>query len=255
MIPKVFISCSDKRDSASIVFETLRTGFPSAEIEVGVAGGSHGKLGLMKSLGCKVHFYPYMYHPDWIRARVNGYDGPMVLLDGDVIFHEKAEHWEFEKMLAGYCVPMIWNDFSKCIAFPRLHTSFLWIKDTKELRRQIIDAYPESRQDFGEYCPFDPFSPRVMFIHGKPHYWDTCCGLYQALGGTHFNEKQKAAYTHLHSASFYDVMIERLENKKGFEYLHREAYKEKEMMKLYQKSVENYYRERHDKAMSTVTWM
>jgi hypothetical protein len=159
-----------------------------------------------------------------------------VIADPDIVYWKSCEDWEFDDdtVLAGYYNPRMWNDFAKCISMPRIHTSMMVFPDTVKLYRAIREAYPWAYKAHGDYCPCDPFMGRVMFEAGKPVFWDCCASLYGMLQSlevgllsqplAYFGDKHKQCYDHLNSASFHDVMIERLEpaHKEGFLKAHRD---------------------------------
>lgn len=214
--------------STTLVLDTIRVGFPTAEIVQGKG---------------PTHF-------DWIRENIRTGEGKMVFIDGDMIFWENVEDWEFPTTLAGLHVPMMWNDFAKCISMPRLHTSFLWVKDAETLREEIEAAYPLSFMESGEYCPCDPVSPRIQFHNGHPIFWDTCANLYHMIGGTSFDEKQILSYEHLNSASFSKVMRERIGNPHGFDILHKELVYTPEKLRGFSTIVDAYYKDRYLKGVA-----
>jgi hypothetical protein len=170
--------------------------------------------------------YPVVHHADWIRLQLTeSYPVPLVICDPDTVFWKSCEDWEFNErtLLAGYYVPRMWNDFACCVSVPRIHTSLMVFPDANDLRCALQGAYTEAWKKHGEYCPCDPFMGRVMFDEGKPLFWDCCANLYNMLqkvpkSVSHFGEEHKACYDHLNSASFYDVMRDRLEtkNREGF---------------------------------------
>lgn len=257
-------------DACTLVFDTFRTGFPTADLRVSVNPGEgletcgsivkladrirHAKRSEDDSGLSVVWEQTKTHHGDWIHHCVVSHPpegGPLLFLDADTIFWESCENWTFpaETLLAGYYVPRIWNDFAKCVSMPRIHTSFIWIPDAGRLRAAIQDAYPPAVQKHGEYCPCDPFMPAVRFANGQPIFWDTCANLWAMLPtGTKFGftNDHLAHYDHINSASFYDVMLDRLEDKQGFAYIHRCLANPQEFHKLRNlwPIIDRYYREK-----------
>ena len=224
-------------NACTLVFDTLRVGFPTAQITVDInpstdvqADTSWATAQKAIAAGCSWRLLSKkVHHADWIRQQVERHDSesPLIILDADTVFWKSCEDWVFpsDTLLAGYYVPRIWNDFAKCVSFPRLHTSLLWMPNTAALRCRIAAAYPPALEAHGEYCPCDPYMPAVRFEKGKPYFWDTCANLYNMLPPSevaHFTPERLECYDHLNSASFYDVMLDRLHgDKEGFAYLHR----------------------------------
>jgi hypothetical protein len=249
-------------DACTLVFDSLRVGFPTATVRVKINGlrtphSLHDKIFCRAfNAGAEVHIESdrILHHADWIRTTLEDHAeyeaGPCVILDADVAFWSSCEGWKFDTLLAGYHVPLMWNDFSQCISFERLHTSFLYVRDAGELFARIETAYPNAQKRDGDYCPFDAFMPRVEFIHGIPFFYDSTAALYAAIGGTHFGEEHKACFTHLNSASFYETMHERLENKVGFENLHKVyATDPQKYLRGWWTVVDQYYIEKYRQAV------
>lgn len=246
-------------DACTLCFDTIRVGFPTADIHVNV------NLELsdytvfprlnekVRKAGATCSTVERIHHATWIRHVIEEHrpaDGPCIILDSDTIFWSSCEDWKFETPIAGYYVPVIWNDFAQCVSFERLHTSLLWISDSDKLLHSLFRAYPNSEQETGDYCPVDPFMPRVQFIKGQPFFWDSTAALYNMVGGTHFSAAHKACFEHLNSASFYKVMHERLDNKAGFELLHKQLVKTPEKLRGWWGMVDAYYGEKHQQALA-----
>lgn len=242
---KILVTVNDMAqfDACTLCFESLRVGWPTADIEVWVNGG-RGLGAVVK----KIDPYRYWNHheydikvlgtfkpihlADWIREQVNQtYPGPLVIADPDIVYWKSCEDWEFlrETLFAGYWHPRMWNDFAQCVSVQRIHTSMMVFPDTAALWDGIREAYPLAQEPHGEYCPCDPFMGRVMFDDSRPIFWDCCAVLYNMLLSLkgehrqwpaieHFGSRQLSCYDHLNSASFYECMCDRLqgEAREGF---------------------------------------
>ena len=245
-------------DACTLCFDSIRTGFPTADLHVTINGHSQCKdqtVAKAEAVGAQVQtLVGPIHHAAWIRDQVlyRNFDGPLVILDADTVFWKSCEGWEFPKptLWAGYCVPSMWNDFAGCPSMPRLHTSFMWFPDVAGLRAAIRAGYPQAHKRHGEYCPCDPFMPTVQFLYGKPVFWDTCANLYGMLSYPEpriyaFEPAHLECYDHLNSAAFYDVMLERLTgDKEGFAYVHRFAVREPEKLRNLWPCVNRYYEDR-----------
>jgi hypothetical protein len=227
-------------NACTLCFDSLRVGFPTAHISVDINPPT-GDLRIdttarvaQKAIdaGCAWHLLPEKVHlADWISRQVEQADDQLVILDADTVFWQPCEGWEFpgDTLLAGYYVPRIWNDFAQCVSVPRIHTSFMFFPNPSGLRRRIKEVYPWTYREAGEYCPCNPFMTDIKFIEGKPVFWDCCANLYGMLTSTElqayaFGAEHLACYDHINSASFYDVMLDRLDgDKEGFAYIHRFA--------------------------------
>lgn len=249
-------------DACTLVFDSIRTGFPTAKIYVyyncpSIEGPdvSYYRLHdrLVDQPDIFLHTVYRAHHAKWIAdvtATHSNPDHQCVILDADVVLWKSVEDWDWsDKLIAGYYVPRMWNDFAKCVSMPRLHTSFLWIPDPVALMTALRQAYMPSTQEHGEYCPCDPFMPRVMFDHGKPVFWDSTANLFAMLPWRCgiFEEWHKEHYDHLNSASFFDVMLDRLDgDKEMFAYLHRFA--KGEQLKNLWPMVDHYYARKAEQA-------
>ena len=118
-------------EACTLCFDTLRVGFPTANIRVtanpiGALEWSGACLGALydkvEAAGAQLErpLHP-IHHAKWIKEEVDRATGPLVLLDADTIFWKSCEDWDFgpETLLAGYYVPRIWNDFARCISMPK----------------------------------------------------------------------------------------------------------------------------------------
>jgi hypothetical protein len=253
----------DLLDSTTLVFDSFRTGFPTAKLNVTINAPlsaiqavepARKRIQKADPFTCNISFEP-LHHADWMKetlvlhAGMYG-DEPLAFLDGDTIFWKSVEDWKFETNLAGYYIPLIWNDFAKAPSFERLHTSFLWLQRPADLIEQIKHKYPPGFDATRAYSPVDPFGPRVQFIKGQPFFWDSTSVLYNMIGGTPFGNAHLEAFDHLNSASFYDVMYERLTNKAGFELLHKELVKTPDALRgMWWNVVNPYYAQKHEEAL------
>ena len=241
---KVLVTVNDLAHLAActLAFKSLRVGWPTAKIHVYVNGGDYygdiaAKLQREAQLPIDIYATKPVHHAEWIRGCVyTSTPGPLVIVDADTVFWKSCEDWEFDEdvVLAGYFVPRMWNDFAKAVSEPRIHTSLMVFPDVARLYQAIRQAYPLAYKAHGDYCPCEPFYPRVSFVDGEPRFWDSCANLYGMLASLerspvlqrilHFGPEHKACYDHLNSASFYDVMRERLEGetREGFIAAHRD---------------------------------
>lgn len=259
-IVHILVSVTDKTqfENCTLVFPSVRTGFPKAEIhvDINVIPGVVDKE-LFDSIAEKafkggvstIRAVADIHHAKWIEKTVAEHndDRPLVILDADTIFWNEVEQWKFpdSTLLAGYYVPKIWNDFAKCISFPRIHTSFMWFPNVAKLREALKAAYPLAHEPrAGAYCPCDPFMPETRFVNGIPWFWDSCANLHSMLKrgqAYYFRDEELKSYDHLNSASFYEVMKSRMDDPRGFEATHKHAIHDKAELKNLWPFVENYY--------------
>jgi hypothetical protein len=89
--------------------------------------------------------------------------------------------------------------------------------------------------------------PAVRFIGGRPFFWDSCANLFQMLGYKScapLETKHLECFDHLNSASFYDVMMERMDDNRGFAFAHNELVKTPEKLRNLWPIIDSYYRQK-----------
>ena len=237
--------------TCTLVLESIRIGFPNAYIEIWINGGSERYLkqiedrigvgGLVLLCAKKYH------HAEWIKHVISDTEGELIIIDSDMIFWKEWK-FTFPTLLAGYFVPLMWNDFAQCISYPRLHTSFLQISNCKELLKRIEEFYPMGIKE-PEYAPLDMFMPSVKVAMNKLVFWDTCAVLYNAIGGTSFTVEHMDYYDHLNSAAFLNIMSNNMQNGSEFKNLHDTISRMPEMLKNRWIETTEYYDAMHCKAL------
>jgi hypothetical protein len=207
--------------------QTIRTGFPMARVLACDNGSLPEAVPHIQHAAnqAKAEFIslaePYLHtlqHQDILRglildrslpAPLDELEGPLVILDGDLLFWESCEHWRFEGLLAGRliptqgCIVALPTGDERCVLWPRLHTSFWWIQDLDRLRWRIMDIRLSHL--------WDPFSPwQVPGPTGAPvwYHGDTGCNLYGAIREecTAFDSAHLDCYDHLFAGSTPVVM-------------------------------------------------
>jgi len=190
-----------------LVFKTLRIGFPTASVEV-YDNGSHPDVA--RAIACAAadvgatfeamqprHFGK---HLRWMLLERGPLDGPLVILDPDVIFWERAEQWDFgTALLAGRLIPR--HGIGPIAIAPRLHPSLLWVPDVASLRAAVRDLDPQAiRWEFER-------GQHVTRERGAVVFWDTLAPLYGALRDRcrAFSERELDAYDHLFFGSHLPV--------------------------------------------------
>lgn len=238
-------------NNCTLFFDTIRTGFPNANIFVH-DNANTANVGKELRRRCKEVDACYgkmtarQHHADWIRHIVHIGKGPLIIVDPDTIWFENCEDILPITLLRGYFVPCIWNEWAGCISYERFHTSFLMVQDAEKLRERIGMFYPLNQP----YRPLDPFRPCVGVVRGQRMFWDTCSTLYNMFGGLKLPDEFRRKYAHVNSASFREEMLQCVENKEAFEEQHRRAEeKDYEWFKEWYKAEDRYYELMHQKAM------
>jgi hypothetical protein len=239
--------------NCTLVFESIRTGFPNAEIHtyLNTWDISKTKLTLMKRVGDVCLLDDLTHHYEWIQQvlEVNkNLDSPLIFLDGDVIFWDNCEH-VCQNLMNGFYVPSHINDFSDSFYFSRLHTSFLCFRSPKELWSVLNEINVKNRYlpQAHPYLPSNPFAPEVLYINNKRVFYDTCAKLFQQIGDARvFGEDILNRYDHLNSSSFLEVMKQCLPepDQTNFLTLQQKASENPLGAKGLYKSIQKYYNSR-----------
>jgi hypothetical protein len=159
-----------------LVFKTLRTGFPTADVEV-FDNGSHPDVRDQVMAECArvgasfVGIKPQSWvdHYKWlVLERQHEAGRPLVIVDPDVIFWENCEEWDFTgSLLAGRRMRRI--NAGPIVQHARLHPSHLWIPDVDALRQAMGTRGCEL------------IAPALGAFDGETHFWDTFARLYEEM--------------------------------------------------------------------------
>lgn len=199
-------------DYTTLVFKTIRVGFPTANIRVdGNELPDYAfeavKIACEQS-GCEFWNGIHGIHHQWVEGECRDKKEPFVLCDTDMIFFDEVESWKFDTSLAGWRIPEWRDDFSGCVTRARLHTSLLFV-DPVKLREDISKFYANVFES--EFTPrANLFHPLVVPFKKTPLFYDTCSMLYHAIGGTAFTEQQLDALFHFNFGSISDIVLPRL---------------------------------------------
>lgn len=233
--------------ATTLVFETLRTGFPAADVIVHSNDLPHDAKRSVercaKLVSAEFVEQGEQRHDVWVDWLITRNQEPFWICDTDMVFWRSCEGWfGWNTVMAGrYEAPFVepWSGTHKAA---RLHTSLLWLNAPlirHELRNWLQKWHPK---DF-------PFRPQTEFVkqHYVPHgtnqpplFYDTCAGLYQAIGGTSFTDEQNACFDHLHCGTYSDKIAKALP---GLPDMHRSVFANRETARgLYAEQLA-YYQE------------
>lgn len=220
---KILCTCRDREilRASTLVFDTLRTGFPTAHVTVYLNNIPDKSCEQEIRDACEkakvdrvIEIKNTTIHHVYLETLIMTEEEPFVALDTDICFWSSCEEWAFHKPLAGYLMPDFWNDFANCVDRTRLHGSHLWVRPGEV--REAIEKY---RAQF----PVSPFNPPASLFYpqyfpfllkGKTlnFFYDTCAMLYHAIGGDAFEEKHKECYDHLHNGTISDIIAPKLKD-------------------------------------------
>lgn len=213
---KVFILARcrnpDLLQATTLVFDTLRIGFPTAEVLVFDNANSTFACSAIRDAcrKAKTEFIGMpeeVTHHHWCEGIItacmkNEQAEPFYLCDTDVIFWEKVEGWSHgDAPLAGRYIPAFLCEFTKCYTYPRLHTSLLYVNP--KILKAKLDAYVADLPR----TSFNPMANLFYPIHIPGiGFFDTCSLLYRVAGGHGFTEGQLDCYDHLHAGTISDIV-------------------------------------------------
>jgi hypothetical protein len=213
---RILVTCRklELLPASKMVFDTIRTGFPTAQIVAYLNSAFDPVsdpivLEAIERAGVELRVIPPTIHHEWVQGLLRDEDSPFFLCDTDVVFWGSMEQFDFgDAALAGRYIPQFFCRFVNAITRPRLHT-FLLYMDPRRIREEV-EGY------FGQFqnTPFNPrpnlvfpkFYPMRTGKSVKTYFEDTCCGLYQALGGRAFNDTENSVADHLNFGTLSDLV-------------------------------------------------
>jgi hypothetical protein len=203
--------------ATTLVFDTLRTGFPNAYVTVFWNGASDPSqrehvFDAAKKAGVQsfADIEPITHH-EFVRRRIESTSHEWVLADTDIALWENIEDWKFDAPIAGRLIPQFTCRFANAITRPRLHTALMFIDPVKvqSLFEQYAIQFPN------QYCTPRPYLQDLVYPKYVPqrmgsivrnYFHDTTCLLYAAIGGQAFTDEQNKAWDHLGSGTLSDVV-------------------------------------------------
>ena len=199
---------------STLVFDTLRVGFPNAEITVfdnnSLPDARFEIERLALRAGCRsVMLDREIAHDEFLSTVCSQEAHPICFVDPDVCFWNSVEEFDPRRPLAGRYLPAFQDEFSQTLTFPRLHTSLLFVRSPKTLLGEI-KGFP--RMGAREFNPWKPAVFREPRDGGNPGRWvryDTGSALYHALDPhvEHFGSEMLDRYEHLFFGSYLNEAI------------------------------------------------
>lgn len=206
--------------ASTMVFDSIRQGFPQAQIVAQLNEAEDGEAGLDWSPiyeACKrarvevAAVRTQTIHHEWILGLLDRETEPFFICDTDLVFFDELEGMDmFGAALAGRFIPQFFDAFTNCITRPRLHTSLLYFhpRRIREETEKYFAQFPETR-----------FNPRPNLIYPgylpqrsesgltvKNFFHDTASLLYQAIGGTRFTPELLDRFGHLNFGTISDMV-------------------------------------------------
>lgn len=189
--------CKDiERLHASLmVFETLRTGFPNAEVFV-TDGGScpeaYDRIQLQaRNVGCNV-FRSDISQTEWLENTIESSNEPLVILHPDICFHKKMFFTESDAWIQARKIRPFYSGFHEAQTYVGASTSVFYVSRPdriKELFDCARNVYPH----------FDPYKPWQFFDTNVWKFFDVFFNGINLLGSRvqTFTKEQLDCYDHL----------------------------------------------------------
>jgi hypothetical protein len=214
MTPKVYILATcrnpDLIRGTLMVFDTLRVGFPTAEILV----TDNGNTGIASELifentrlvgGSYEKLHKPVIHANWVEW-VLQINEPCFILDTDVVFWSNFERWNFEDVaMAGRKMPRFFDPYSKSWSQPRLHTSLCYLNPERIKADLEQHKFPA---DDPFKTPLADLVKAFWFVNesGQRVFYDTAALLSYHVSTRAFNEEQLDCFDHLHGGTYVDLI-------------------------------------------------
>ncbi len=197
--------------SSLLVFRSIRTGFPTANIIVYVNGDvqkSCRKLVEAAFDNARANRIQIGLHShgQWIETVLFHESGPFWICDTDIVFFNKAEHWfaGSSALYSGRFEPQFWESWTRTIHMARIHPSLVWFNP--QPLRAAIRAWP-GKHEFFNTVQTNLIQWSVVPESGRDlRFYDTLSGLYHAIGGRVFSEKENEAFGHLYCGTYADLI-------------------------------------------------
>ena len=173
----VLLYCRNDEDinGNKLFFDTVRVGFPDAQIHVVDNRNEQKYRNLFEDLTASIDgvFHQSqneILHSEFIKTLVMNEKDSFYLIDPDTIWLYKMST-EFDCSIAGRLIPQFFDSYSGCNTFSRLHTSCLYVNPDRT-RKHI--------SEFNKFA-FDGFNDDMYKIDGIWYRHDTCGKLFHAL--------------------------------------------------------------------------
>jgi len=211
---KVFISAYCRKPElwpmTTLVFKTLRVGFPTAKVEVALNGDHTNEA--MADLLCwvahvegRLTLAPDKSYGERIEELILTEAQPFVIADTDLVFYENMETAPWTGPLHGCLVPEFRCPFSNARTAERLHTHLLYI-DAPAIRKLLAASY-KGPHHHRLVPPLHPVMPALIpDKHRGPVFYDILAPLYHMIGGQAFTDEIRDRYCHANCGTISDLV-------------------------------------------------
>jgi len=233
--------------AATLVFKTLRTGFPTAAVTVQCNGGNPESNRVLaeccRQANARLETGMALTQQDrWLARFIEVAHEPFWICDTDMVFFASMEGLNLPR-LAGEYQPTFIEEYTRTIHVDRLHTALLRVDPVAV--RDAVRAY------YSQY----PCAPAVEVARVLVHqtyvptpdgilFYDTAAGLYHAIGGSRFSNEICDRFEHLQCATYIDLIGPHLEDAPGLAAMHQRIYADPKAAKGIRSMQQDYYRRR-----------
>lgn len=198
----------DQIYGATLVFDTIRIGFPTAEIIVFDNNSiPEAFIEIEKAttkVGAKlIKLESEVSHHDYIRLLLdsNNTETPIYIIDPDIIFWKNVETFNTGKLLAGRWLPDFLDNYSNTLTKARVHTSFIYIPSIRLLKEKI-DVIERT------YWDTDLIKPIAVRIDNNWVRWDTFAQVFECLYEDIeiFSDEMNNCFDHIFCGSHLNIL-------------------------------------------------
>lgn len=243
----VTINNADGLDAATLVFKTLRVGFPNNPVEVYLNGPTYWSAEHIKavctvaySIGALVNPIPKTIHHRWIERLIDVANEPFYILDTDVVFWKEFPSGPpCDTAIWGEYVPRFRDPVSRALTVDRLHTALMYIDP--ERFKHVVKLRTRDVKFSETFTPLVNFIyPALIPFNSDYVFYDTMAAAYQAGLGARFTEQETECFTHLHCGTWVDQIGDRI---KGLKDLHKAVYTDINAAKQLRELQQKFYNE------------
>lgn len=222
----VLVTCRNPAlwDASTLVFKTLRVGFPTAKITVfeNALSAIHlAKLQVemagvmaeqMTDLRCSIKGWNVVTpHHEWIASLIESENEPFWIVDTDVVFLDNVEEFDAEfsgAPIAGRATPPFECPYIGMPTYPRPHTSLMRIDPSVVKSRAMLWSNGLTKTPFGSCeTSIEKLVAPDIEMHSDGNYFHDCCSKLAMITGYHaFDEKLLDRYAHLNCGTYSDLV-------------------------------------------------
>lgn len=226
----VLVTCRNPAlwDASTLVFKTLRVGFPTARIcaignalspEHGAVISQWADTDLKSQLAVSVERYnlfgylrySQITHHEWIDSLIKSQSEPFWIVDTDVVFLDNVEEFDAEfsgAPISGRAIPRFECPYIGMGTHSRPHTSLMRI-DPLIVRSRVEEFQSRlTKTPFGSCdLPIGKLvAPDISFGPIKESFHDCCSKLARVTGFNAFGENLLDRYAHLNCGTYSDLV-------------------------------------------------